>query len=189
MCASLELPLCADTVGVCLPWAASLCWYCGCVPPLSCLYVLILWVCASLELPLCADTVGVCLPWAASLCWYWHDVTWHDDIDTDISAVNYRNETKHTMRRSLRPWAQFGFNSTYWLHYHRSGSIQRTDYIVTQIQGFLEQKLKKIKLDRRYSCNLRKICNIIGPKTQDIRLTNWDVVSTLTYSFCKLLLS
>ena len=59
---------------------------------------------------------------------------------------------------------QDGFNSTYWLHYHRSGSIQHTDYIVTQIQGFLEQKLKKIKLDRRYSCNIWKICNIIGPK-------------------------
>ena len=65
----------------------------------------ILWMCVS-------------LPWAASSCWYWHDVTWHNDTDTDSAAVNYRSETKHMMRRSLRPWAQEGFNSTYWLHWY-----------------------------------------------------------------------
>ena len=57
--------------------------------------------------------------------------------------------------------------------YHRHDSIQSTDYIAyyffLNLRVCREKLKSKMKNQWRHSANLQKICNIVGPKTCNIR--------------------
>ena len=73
---------------------------------------------------------------------------------------------------------------------HRWDSNQGTDYIVNdssyigqEFKGFQDKNWnsKITNRERHYSATLRKICNIVGPETQEEVMGN--VVSTLNWLY------